>query len=170
MSISSKCHHRLRNICHGDIQAITDIYNCYIRLTDISFETDELTTEQMGQRIDSIAAEYPYIVAEDNGQVVGYCYAHPWKERAAYSATLETTVYVAPSHHRQGIGRQLMLRLIDDCRQQGYHALIACITADNDASIALHTTLGFMQVSSFKDVGYKFGRFIDVVDYELLLG
>lgn len=159
----------IRNVRTDDAQAIATIYNNYILRTTISFETETLTEEEMRGRIESIAAEYPYFVFEEGGSVVSFCYAHRWKERFAYSQTLETTVYVAPSYVRRGIGRGMMTKLIAECRQRGFHALVACITAENEASIKMHEAVGFRQVSLFEQVGRKFGRWLDVVDLELLL-
>ncbi|HIZ26128.1 GNAT family N-acetyltransferase [Barnesiella sp. An55] len=152
-----------------DAAAITGIYNEYILHSTISFETQPLTVEAMHDRIAHIANQYPYFVAEEGGVIVGYCYAHPWKERAAYGHTLETTVYLSPESQSRGIGKQLMLKLIGECRARGYRALIACITGNNEASRTFHERLGFSQVSLFKEVGYKLGQWLDVVDYELLL-
>lgn len=101
--------------------------------------------------------------------IAGYCYAHAWKERAAYRHTLETTVYLASEYQGKGIGKQLMQTLINECRHRGYHALIACITEGNEASNSLHQKLGFKQVSHFEKVGLKFDRWLDVFDYELIL-
>lgn len=124
----------------------------------------------MGERIKDISTEYPYYVYEnEDGTVSGYCYAHRWKEREAYSHTLETTIYLAPGIERRGIGTQLMHMLIDECRHRGFVALIACITGDNEASIKMHASLGFEQKSCFEKVGIKFGKMLDVVDMELLL-
>ena len=159
----------IREVTPHDADAITAIYNEYILHSTISFETEPLTPEAMRDRIAHIADHYPYFVAEEAGTVVGYCYAHPWKERAAYGHTLETTVYLSPLGQNKGLGRELMLRLIEECRRQGYRALIACITGNNEASRAFHARLGFEQVSLFKEVGHKFGQWLDVVDYELLL-
>ena len=111
----------------------------------------------------------PYLVYETDCIVVGYCYAHAWKERAAYRYTAETTVYLSPAYTGRGIGTLLMQKLIEECRNKNYRALIACITDDNIASKSLHIGLGFKQVSHFKKVGLKFDRWLDVVDYELLL-
>lgn len=152
-----------------DAAAITAIYNEYILHSTISFETEPLTIEAMRDRIAHIAETYPYFVAEEEGVITGYCYAHPWKERAAYGHTLETTVYLSPEYQSRGTGRQLMSRLIDECRHRGYRALIACITGNNEASRTFHARLGFKQVSLFTEVGYKLGQWLDVVDYELLL-
>ena len=109
------------------------------------------------------------LICLHHDEVVGYCYAHAWKEKAAYKYTLETTVYLSPGYKGKGIGRQLMERLIEECRVGGYHALIACITEGNEASCSLHEKLGFRKVSHFEKVGLKFGRWLDVVDYELII-
>ncbi|MCC8115020.1 MAG: N-acetyltransferase family protein [Bacteroidales bacterium] len=159
----------IRQATRADAEQIAQIYDPYVRNTAISFETDPVTTEQMADRITEISAHGPYFVAEEHGRILGYAYAHPWKERAAYSLTLETTVYVSPTEKGRGIGTALMARLIDDCRRRGFTALIACITAENDASIIFHNRLGFEQVSHFHKVGYKLGRYHDVIDMELLL-
>ena len=159
----------LRKVKSTDASAITDIYNRYIAETTISFETECLTEKDMMERICDISEKYPYFVWEENGKPVGYCYAHPWKERAAYSRTLETTIYIDNTWQRRGIGHRLMKALIDECRIKGYHALIACVTGDNEASIKMHESLGFSKVSCFKEVGYKHGQILDVVDLELLL-
>lgn len=159
----------IRPVTLADAAAITNIYNYYIEHTSISFETEPLTTEQMGKRIVAISSYYPYLVYEAEGKIAGYCYVHAWKERAASSQTMETTIYLDPRHKRQGIGKQLMDRLISLCREAGYHALVACITASNQESREFHARLGFSEASHFKEVGYKLGEWHDVVDYELLL-
>lgn len=159
----------IRGVELSDAKAIADIYNRYVTESVISFETEPLTEDEMRLRIADISSGFPYFVWEQDGEIAGYCYAHPWKERAAYGRTLETTVYLAPQYTRRGIGSRLMARLIEECRAAGYRALIACITGGNEASIALHRELGFRQVSCFEKVGFKFGRELDVVDMELLL-
>ena len=157
----------IRAVRVDDAQAIVEIYNEYVLNTTISFETEALTVEQMQRRIEDIASHCPYIVWEEDGEIAGYCYAHPWKERVAYHLTLETTVYLSPKYFRKGIGTKLMERLIEECRNAGYKVLIACITADNVASIEMHRALGFKQVSFFEQVGEKFGNMLDVVDMQL---
>ena len=150
-----------------DAKTIVDIYNRYIAESTATFATDPMTEAEMKEYI--VSAQGLYFVYEDNGKIVGYCYAHAWKTKAAYRQTLETTVYMIPEYTRRGLGRQLMARLIDECRQKNHHALIACITEENTESVVLHTKLGFEKVSHFKEVGQKFGRWLDVVDYELIL-
>lgn len=158
----------IRPVETKDIPQITEIYNSYILNGVESFETEPLTEEQMGNRIAGIHPRFPYYVAEEEGRVVGFCYAHPWKERAAYCHTLETTIYLRPDVKRHGTGTALMGVLIPECRRRGYKALIACITGENEASIAFHRKLGFEQVSLFRSVGYKMGRWLDVVDMEYI--
>lgn len=152
-----------------DIPAITRIYNEYILHSTATFETEVLTEDEMLRRMRSIVPGYPYLVAEADEEVIGYCYAHPWKERSAYRHTLETTVYLSPAHTGRSIGHRLMERLIAACRTTPCcHVLVACITAENESSCALHRKLGFRQVSCFREVGRKFGRWLDVADYEML--
>ena len=159
----------IREVQADDIPVLTDIYNHYITDSTATFETEPITEAGMQSRVEAISAHYPYLVAEEEGEVTGYCYAHPWKERAAYRLTLETTVYLSPRHTGKGTGSLLMQRLIDDCRLAGFHVLIACITAENVSSCSFHERLGFRKVSHFVKVGEKFHRLLDVVDYELLL-
>ena len=162
-----ECH--IRPVTLADTEAITAIYNHYIQETTVTFETEPITTEEMARRIKDISAQFPYFVYEKDGKILAYCYAHLWKERAAYSNTLETTIYVEQRAVHQGLGSLMVRRLIELCRAQGYHALIACITEENEASVKMHEKLGFKQVSSFKEVGKKFGRWLDVADLEYML-
>lgn len=149
----------IRPVRLDDAERVASIYNRYVSKTTITFETEPVPVEVMRGRIDSISSAFPYFVYEYDGEFIGYCYAHLWKEREAYSKTLETTVYLAPEACHKGIGPLLMTHLIDECRRQGYHALIACITADNLSSLRFHQRLGFRQVSRFSEVGRKQHRF-----------
>lgn len=184
---------QLRRVRPEDAAAIAEIYNFYVLESTATFDLVPVTEDEMRSRIAEISSRFPYWVCcrgDDSWEkrhlaacgndswekrrpaactVVGYCCAHPWRAQTAYAETLETTVYVAPDRRGQGVGRLLAERLIDDCRARGFHALVACITADNAASIRLHEKLGFRQVSKFREVGMKFGRRLDVTDLELLL-
>ena len=159
----------VRPVTLADAEAITTIYNHYIKETTITFEVEPITAEEMASRIREISAHFPYFVYEEEGKVLGYCYAHLWKQRAAYSKTLETTIYLDKDAIGRGIGSLMVKHLIELCREQGYHALIACITEGNEASVRMHEKLGFKQVSEFKEVGQKFGRWLGVVDLEYIL-
>ncbi len=159
----------IREVCLKDAKDIAEIYNTYIEQTTITFETSPVNEEEMRKRIQDISAHYPYFVYEKNGEIIGYCYAHKWKEKKAYNHTAETTIYLKRNQCGKGIGKELMNTLIDACKEKGIHALIACITVPNEASVKLHESLGFQQVSRFYEVGYKFDRRLDVYDFERIL-
>lgn len=159
----------LRKVTPNDANAIAHIYNYYVKNTDITFETELVPDSEMRQRILEISGKYPYLVYEESGKILGYCYASLWKKREAYHNTVESTVYLSPSSQGKGIGGLLMNALLDELKKTHIHAVIACITLPNPSSIKLHEKLGFKQVSHFMEVGYKFERWIDVSDWELLL-
>lgn len=160
----------IRRATPDDASGIAAIYSRYVSETTVSFELIPPSVSEMRRRIIDISSSHPYLVAlTPDGDVAGYCYAHPWKERPAYSRTWETTIYLDMDSTGKGLGRELMSRLITQCRQLGCHALIACITAENTGSITFHSSLGFTKVSHFHQVGHKFGRYLDVIDMELIL-
>lgn len=159
----------IRKVIPADSEAIAGIYNGYVKNSTATFETEPVSVEVMRRRISDIVSFCPYLVYEADGKIAGYCYAHAWKERAAYGKTLETTIYISEEYRGMGIGRKLMAELVEECRKRDCHALIACITAENEESRTFHLKLGFKQVSLFEKVGVKFGRRLDVADYELLL-
>lgn len=152
-----------------DAEQLATIYSWYVENTTATFELHPLTKEDMQIRIEQIAAQFPFIVWEENSRILGYCYAHQWKSFPAYDITLETTIYLRSDAKGKGIGRKLMEQLIDECRNRGFASLIACITADNQQSCRFHEKLGFKKVSLFRNVGQKFNRLLDVVDYQLEL-
>lgn len=153
-----------------DVADIARIYRGYVENSVATFELDPLSESGMLSRIRGVVPDYPYFVWEEEGKVAGYCYAHPWKSYPAYRVTLETTVYIDPEAKGKGGGTRLMRRLIEECRRRGFISLIACITAENEESCRFHEKLGFEKVSSFRKVGKKFNRLLDVVDYQLALG
>lgn len=160
----------IRNVSPDDAAEIAGIYSYYVEHTTVSFETEAPDEAGMRRRIVEISSSFPYFVAELDGRVIGYSCVHPWKERRAYYRTLETTVYLREGVTAHGVGRLLMERLIDACRHMAdCHALIACITTENEVSRRFHESLGFEEVSHFKEVGHKFGRCLDVTDMELVL-
>ncbi|MDR1601474.1 MAG: GNAT family N-acetyltransferase [Tannerella sp.] len=158
----------IRKARKEDAGAIAAIYNYYVTHTATTFETELVSEEEMRERIIRISTEYPYFVYEKDRFIVGYSYATLWKKRKAYSHTVESTVYVSPGHTHEGIGTALMHRLTDALRQMHIHAIIACITIPNDESIALHEKLGFTKASHFRQVGWKFERWLDVGDWQLV--
>ncbi len=160
----------IRPIRIEDAAAVAAIYNHYIEHSTATFDTEPLSDRQMLSRLEAIVGRRPgYVSLSEAGEFQGYTYAHPWKEKAAYRYTLETTIYLVPRFVGQGIGRALLSHLVEGCRREGYRSLIACITQGNVASEVLHRKMGFRPVSRFVQVGTKFGRWIDVADYQLLL-
>lgn len=172
----------IRPVKTSDAASISAIFNHYIEHTTTSFETVPVSISEMGKRISDISSYYPYLVYEDDEiecgnpdnaehskKVLGYAYAHAWKERSAYAPTAEITIYLNPEVTGRGIGKKLMSQLIEECTAQGLHSLIACITAENEPSIRFHESFGFKQASLFRQVGYKFNRFLDVVDMQLII-
>ena len=122
----------------ADAAAIIDIYNHYIATTTISFEENPVSEEEMAQRIKDVTATMPWYVEEQDGDVVGYAYATPWRVRSAYRFSVESTVYVSPEHPRKGIGARLYQVLLNDLRDTGIHVVLGGIAQPNAASVALH--------------------------------
>lgn len=159
----------IRPMTLNDVSEITCIYAHYVNNTVVTFDTKVPSKTEMRERLLPIIGNCPAWVCVEEGKIAGYCYAHEWKTKKAYSSTAETTIYLHPDHLRKGYGRILMEQLIEDCRKRSYHALIACITIPNEPSVKLHERLDFKQVSHFHEVGRKFNRWLDVADYELIL-
>lgn len=159
----------IRNFSDSDVEALCRIYNFYVRTSTVTFETEELTVTQMAARLtDPISAGYPCIVAEENGEVAGYCALHPWRPR--FDHTAEATLYLAPEFCGKGLGRMMTLEILDRARQVTWlHAVIAAINADNAASIKLVENIGFKKVAHYLQVGRKFGKWLDDVEYEYLI-
>lgn len=152
-----------------DASALCEIYNPFVRDTTVTFETEAVTPEQMGQRIGDVGSAYPWLVAEDDSGILGYAYATRWRQRAAYDHTVESTIYLRPDAAGRGIGRALYGALFDALRQRGAHAVVGCITVPNPASIAFHERCGFVKVAHFPEVGSKFGKWVDVGFWQLTL-
>jgi L-amino acid N-acyltransferase YncA len=147
----------------ADAEAIAEIYNHYITSTVVTFEAEPVASSEIAQRMQVIAAaSLPWLVAEVGGQVAGYAYASKWNGRSAYKFSAEITVYLAPARVGQGIGSKLYGRLFPILRERGMHAVIGGIALPNAASVALHEKLGLEKVALFKEVGFKFDRWIDV--------
>ena len=154
----------IRNVTPDDAPAIADIYNHYIAHSIATFEEAALTNEAMAARIDGIAANYPYLVMTEESRICGYAYANRWQERSAYRHTVIATVYLAPDLCGRGFGTTLYGALLE--RLKPYHAIVGGISLPNDASVALHEKLGFKKVAHFREVGFKFGQWIDVGYWE----
>ncbi len=160
---------KIRQVELADAAAIARIYNPYVLDTTITFEVEAVSADEMRRRIAEIQGKYPYIVCEEDGNVVGYCYAHPWRMRAAFCHTAEVSIYVDSACRGNGLGKALLEELIQRCKAQGLHVLIAGITEGNEHSRHLHENFGFRKVAQYDEVGYKFGRWLELSQYELLL-
>lgn len=147
----------------ADAAAIAAIYNHYIRETVITFEEEPVAEAEMARRIADVqAGALPWLVADEAGAVQGYAYASPWRARSAYRFSVEVTIYLASSALRRGLGTRLYDALFAELRTRHMHVAIGCIALPNETSVALHEKFGMRQVGHFPEVGFKFGRWIDV--------
>lgn len=162
----------LRDARESDMPAVQAIYAHHVIHGTASFELEPPTLEQMLQRRADICANgLPYLVAERDGEVVGYAYATPYRPRPAYRFTVEDSVYVREGMAGFGIGHALLAAVIQHCTASGRRQMVAIIgNSENSASIRLHTRLGFRQVGVFESVGFKHGRWLDTVIMQRELG
>ena len=155
-----------------DLAAVHAIYAHHVRHGTASFEIEPPSAEEMARRRRAVIdAGFPYLVAERDGEVVGYAYAGPYRPRPGYRYTAENSVYIRHDCTRQGIGARLLRELIPLCEAAGLRQLIAVIgDSANPASIELHRRAGFETVGTFRSVGRKFGRWLDSILMQRPLG
>ncbi len=159
----------IRQANNKDAEEITRIYNYYIVNTTVTFEVDPVSVETMATRIAEVQEKYPWLVYEQNGQILGYAYAGAWKSRCAYRYSAEVSVYLDHGLSRKGLGSALYEELILQLQSLKLHGIIGGIALPNEACVALHKKFGFEQVAHFKEVGHKFNKWIDVVYFERIL-
>jgi L-amino acid N-acyltransferase YncA len=153
-----------------DARDICDVYNDAVLNTTAVFDDAPRTLEAQSSWLAAKAAQaLPVLVADEGGRVVGYCSFGPFRPWPAYLHTVENAIYVAPDRRGAGIGTLMLEPLLRRARQRNVHAVVAGITADNQASLRLHTRFGYTQVAHFREVGRKFDRWLDLVFLELLL-
>ena len=163
----------MRPVAAADMAAIQAIYAHYVETSTATFEEVAPTVGEMQRRLaDTQARGLPYLAAiGEDGTILGFAYASPFRTRSAYRYAVEDSVYVAPGAQRGGIGRLLLLALAERCAAIGYRQMVAVIGGNaNAASIALHIRCGFRQVGLMPSVGFKFGRWIDSVRMQRALG
>lgn len=160
---------RVRPAGPPDARGILSIYAPVVRDTVASFETEVPDLAEMQRRIVATTSSLPWLVAEEDGSVVGYAYAGPHRERSAYRWSVEVSVYVAASQRGRGVGRAVYEPLLDTLRELGYVSAFAGIALPNPASVALHRALGFRRVGTFEKVGYKHAAWRDVEWWRLAL-
>jgi phosphinothricin acetyltransferase len=153
----------IRAATAADAGAIAAIYNYYITDTIVTFEEEPLGADEIERRIGHVqSAGLPWLVAEENGEILGYAYATPWKERIGYRFSVETTVYLARDCTGRGIGSLLYAELFHLLEASGIHSAIGGVALPNDASVALHEKFGMRKVAEFEKIGIKFDRWINV--------
>ncbi len=162
----------IRPASEADLPAITAIYEYAVLHGTATFELIPPDLAEMRRRFDAlVTGGFPYLVAVLEGRVVGYAYAGAYRPRPAYRFTVENSIYLDPSIHRQGIGLKLMQRLIEESEGRGYRQMIAVIgDSANAGSIGVHTRCGFQMIGTHPNVGLKFGRWLDTVMMQLPLG
>ncbi len=159
----------IRSAANSDAPRICGIYNEYVANTTVTFEETPVSASEMKGRIEEVTRDYPWLVCEDKGLVVGYAYGSRWRVRSAYRFSVESAVYVDSKFIGKGIGTGLYQELLLELRKRSFRSVLGCIALPNPASVALHEKLGFEKAGHFKDVGFKFGRWIDVGYWQMLL-
>ena len=167
----------IRTAALGDAAALLAIYAPYVEQTAITFEYEVPSLEEFRGRIAHTLRRYPYLVAEENGEILGYAYTGPFGERAAYSWAVETSIYLRQDVRGRGLGKRLYQALEDVSRAQHVQSLYACIAYPDAAdahlsgnSVAFHTHLGYTTVGRFPHCGYKFGTWYNMTWMEKTLG
>ncbi len=153
----------IRQATSADAAAIAAIYNHYVLNTSVTFEEEAVATSQMAERIGQVKADgLPWLVLEQNSEVLAYAYATKWRVRSAYRFSVESTVYVKDGVTAKGLGSQLYQQLLAELKALGLHLVIGGITLPNEKSVALHEKFGFEKCGHFQQVGFKFEQWRDV--------
>ncbi len=150
----------------ADGEALASIYKPYVEATAITFEVIPPDGEEFARRIAKTMENYPYLVAEEEGKVIGYAYASRYRERAAFAWDAELSVYIAEGHHGKGLGTHFYRSLEAILQKQGVVCLYASVTADNPASVTFHQHLGFTVAGRLHNAGFKNGAWHDVLWFE----
>ena len=160
---------KIRQANPEDAEAVARIYNHYIENTVITFEEKAVSADEMQGRIADVTANLPWLVCEKDGTPAGYAYATKWRVRSAYRYSAETTVYLDSAQTGKGIGTKLYEALLGELKAKSMHVIIAGIALPNAASEALHEKMGYRKVAHFEQVGWKFGKWIDVGYWQRIL-
>ena len=161
---------KLRHATMGDAEDLRRIYNHEVEHTTSTFDIVPRTSADQRAWLEDRMGALGVVVAELDGKVVGFASRSPYRERPAYRTTVENSVYVSHESRGRGVGRALMDELIGTATSRGFHTIIAHISGGQDASVALHRACGFEVVGTEREVGRKFGRWLDVVVMQRMLG
>jgi phosphinothricin acetyltransferase len=159
----------IRSATTEDAARIAEIYNHYVLHSTITFEEQSVSIDEMQQRLSEVLPGLPWLVWVEDQIVQGFAYASKWKGRCAYRYSVEATVYLEEGSTGKGIGSKLYKELLAELRSRKIHIVMGGIALPNDASVALHERLGFEKVGQFREVGWKFGNWIDVGYWQLSL-
>jgi phosphinothricin acetyltransferase len=152
-----------------DAEAIRAIYNVEVTTSTVTFDLEPRSLEAQRQWLAARSGAHSAIVAELDGEVIGFASLSPWKDRPAYRTSVEDSVYVHREHQGKGVGRLLLSQLVDVANKSGFHAVFGRIVGGHESSIGLHLALGFEVIGTEREVGRKFGKWLDVVVVEKLL-
>ena len=150
-----------------DTSQIVEIYNYYVLNSIITFDKVPFSVEEYASKIKNISAKFPCIIFEEKNEILGYAYASSWRAKPSYIQTVESTVYVKNGIHGKKIGSLLYNELLKQLKGLDYHSIIGGISLPNDPSIKFHEKFGFEKVAHFKEVGKKFGKWVDVGFWQL---
>ena len=159
----------LREAVLADAERVAAIYAPYVHETAVSFEETAPDAAEFARRIERSITGWQWLVAELDGRVIGYAYGSQHRDRAAYRWSVEVSVYLASGFQRRGIGRTLYTRLLADLAAKGFCHAFAGTTLPNEASVQLHTAMGFAPIGVFREIGWKFGRWHDVAWFQKTL-
>ena len=153
----------------GDAESIREIYNNEVAFGTATFDLTPRTTEEQREWLTARSGAHVVLVAESQGEIVGFGSLSRYQKRPAYSTTVEDSVYVRPDKQGQGVGLSILEALIEKASEHGFHTVIARISGESQGSIATHTKAGFVEVGREKETGRKFGRWLDVVVMQRLI-
>ena len=157
----------IRSVKLEDAQNILNIYNYYVTNTVVTFDLEPLSLEVFKEKINTISQEYPFIVFEEENEILGYAYGSRFRPKPAYNNTVESTVYVKNGEHDKKIGTKLYRELLKRLKEKKYHVVLGVLTLPNEASVRLHENFGFNKVAHLKETGLKFDTWHDVGFWQL---
>lgn len=164
--LESPFEYKIRDARAEDLPSVREIYNHYVANSTVTFDEVPMTLKTLRSKFQHLGKlGMPFLVAESpNGQILGYAYVFPWREKAAYRYTVENSIYLGPAATGKGLGKPLLAELITRSREAGLKEIIAVIADKGaDASIAMHKEFGFKEIGHMGKVGFKFGRWLGTV-------
>lgn len=153
----------IRPVTPADAADILRIYSPYIKNTAITFETEVPGMEEFAVKIETIKKKYPYLVCEIGGKTVGYTYAAEHGARSAYKYSVDVSIYVDLNYQHKGVGKALYANLFEALKAYEFYTAYASITVPNEKSVRLHKAFGFYEIGTCHNVGYKNGKWLDVI-------